>query len=169
MRWAKVRYSNIEIDQVPHFTLLYILRYGFFCVANPHVKLLRLTDIDKTAKNRHRLDYSFFGMKKSDGINRHVMLDQYGDSYEHKGKVYPLADWMQKDVLRYIEMHLIPEPIRYSKQSTGGVGLELDCFLYLRKHYPDDLQKILKVFPASEKLLIDHDNKQSNVGIKQIL
>lgn len=168
MRWAKAKYDNVEIEQIPHFMLSSLLRSGLFCVANPHVKILNLKDMDKAMKIKHSANYSFFGMKKADCLNRHIMLDQYGDTYEHMGKVYPLADWLQKDVLRYLKMRQIPEPVRYSKQTGGGVGFELECFLYLREHYPDDLQKILKAFPASEKLLIDHDNKQ-NVRTEQVL
>ena len=31
------------------------------------------------------------------------------------------------------------------------------CFDYLRRHYPQDLEKIYKVFPLSRNILLRHD------------
>jgi len=159
IRWAEAKYPNIEIDRIPHWNLTYILRNGMFCVRNPKVKLLKLTDVDKAIRMKYGVNYVFYGMKKADGMNRRLMLNTYV-SCENKGMVYPLADWKQKDILAYIKFHKIPEPVRYSKNASGGVGFNLECFLYLREYYPQDLQKILKVFPMSEKILVDYDYKE---------
>lgn len=158
IRWAKEKYPNIEIKQIPHWNLTYILRNGLFCVRNPKVKLLKLADIDKAVKYKYKADYSFYGMKKADGMNRRLMLNTY-ENYENNGKVYPLADWKKEDVMTYIRLHKLPEPVRYSKKASGGTGFNSECFVYLRENYPEDLQKILKVFPMSEKILIDYDSK----------
>ena len=159
IRWAKEKYPNIEIEQIPHWNLTYILRNGMFCVRNPKVKLLKLADIDKAVKCKYKADYSFYGMKKADGMNRRLMLNTY-ENYENNGKVYPLADWTKEDITTYIRLHKLPEPVRYSKKASGGIGFNPECFVYLRENYPEDLKKILKVFPMSEKILIDYDNKR---------
>ena len=159
-RWVSAKYANVEVEQIPHWSLSYLLRSGMFCTYNKNVKLLKFKEVDKAMKLKYGVDFSFYGMKKADSINRRVMLNQYGDTYEYKGKVYPLADWTQKDVMTYIKLQRIVEPVRYSKKSGGGVNFNIDCFLYLRENYPDDLEKIYRVFPASRKLLIDYDNKQ---------
>jgi len=160
IRWTKVKYPNIEVEQIPHWNLTYILRNGMFCARNPKVKLLKLADIDKVIRLKYGINYAFYGMKKADGMNRRLMLNTY-ENYENRGMVYPLADWKQKDILSYIKFHKIPEPVRYSKNASGGVGFNLDCFLYIRKNYPQDLHKIYKAFPMSEKILIDYDNKKA--------
>ncbi|MDR1937988.1 MAG: phosphoadenosine phosphosulfate reductase family protein [Tannerellaceae bacterium] len=161
IRWAKAKYPGIEIDQIPHWNLTYILQSGMFCVANPKVKLLNLADIDSAMRLKHNTGYAFYGMKKADSLNRRLMLGTY-ENYENKGKVYPLADWKQGDVLTYMKHHKLPQPVRYSKKASGGVCFDIDCFLWMRENYPEDLQKVLKVFPASEKILYEHDIKHQN-------
>jgi sulfate adenylyltransferase subunit 2 len=159
IRWAKVRYPGIIVDQVPHWNLSYIFNSGMFCTMNPKVKILRMTDIDRAIKLKYDTGYIFYGMKKADSMNRRVMLNTYVN-YEAHGKVYPLADWKQKDVLSYMKQNKLPEPVRYSKNKSGGVGLNIECFLWMRENCPQDLKRVLRAFPLSEKLLFEHDRKQ---------
>jgi sulfate adenylyltransferase subunit 2 len=162
MRWAKAKYPGTVIDQIPHWNLTYILNSGMFCIMNPKVKILRLKDIDSAMRLKYGVDHVFYGMKKADSMNRRLMLNTYAN-YENKGKIYPLADWSQKDIASYIKQHRLPEPVRYSKNASGGVCFNIDCFLWMREHYPQDLQKMLDAFPASEKLLFEHDRQHGRV------
>ena len=161
-RYIQARYPKIEFVQVPHWNLTYVLRGGMYCVPNPDVKLLKLADVVNTLRIKYNIDYCFLGMKKADGMNRRLMLNGYAEScYENKGIVYPLAEWTQKDVLAYMKMHRLPEPVRYSKNASNGVGFNLDCFLWMRENYPQDLEKIYEVFPFSRRILYEHDYKNS--------
>lgn len=119
---------------------------------------MKLADVDNSIKIQTGIQYSFFGMKKADSLNRRLMLNGY-ENGQNNGKVYPLQDWTNKEVLSYMKQRQLPQPVRYSKNASGGVGFNIDCFLYLRENYPDDLKKILQAFPMSEKLLWDYDNK----------
>lgn len=159
IKWAESKYKNIVIEQVPHWSLTYILRSGMYCVRNPNVKLLKLSHIDMAMKLKYSIAYSFFGMKKADGMNRRLMLNTYTNA-ENNGKVYPLQDWTQKEILSYMRAHKLPEPVRYSKNASGGIGFNLDCFLWLRKKHSQDLVKIIKAFPMSERILFEYDNKK---------
>lgn len=158
LNWAKTKYPNVKIMEVPHWNLTYILRDGLFCVANPKVKLLKLGDVDTAIKLRTGIEYSFFGMKKADSLNRRLMMNRDGAIIGTK--VYPLMDWTNKDVLAYMRANKLPEPVRYSNKNSGGVGFNLECFLYLKGHYPKDLERILKAFPLSEKILIDNERNK---------
>ena len=162
-RYIQARYPNIEFVEVPHWNLTYILRGGMYCVPDSSVKLLKLADIVNTLRIKYNIDYCFLGMKKADGMNRRLMLNGYTEScYENKGLVYPLAEWTQKDVLAYMKMHRLPEPVRYSKNASSGVGFNLDCFLWLRENYPQDLEKIYEAFPLSRRILYEYDYKLQN-------
>lgn len=158
LKWAQTKYPKIKILKVPHWNLTYILRTGTFCVPNPNVKLLKVADIDNAIRLKTGIQYSFYGMKKADSLNRRLMLMTY-ENGQNNGKVYPLENWTNKDVLAYMRQNKLPEPVRYGKNASGGVGFNLDCFLYLRENYPGDLEKILKAFPMSRKILWDYDNK----------
>lgn len=163
--WVKAKYPKIEFVQVPHWNLTYILRGGMYCVANPKIKLLKLADVVKAMQLKYGLYYTFLGMKKADGMNRRLMLKGYeANGYENNGMCYPLADYTQKDVLAYMCQHNLPQPIRYSLKASNGVGFSLDCFLWLRDNYPQDLERIYQVFPMSRRILFEHDNKQNNNG-----
>ncbi|CAG9884427.1 FIG00897978: hypothetical protein [Bacteroides ovatus] len=105
--------------------------------------------------------YTFLGMKKADGMNRRLMLKGYeANGYENNGLCYPLADWTQMDILAYMRQHGLPEPVRYSLKASSGVGFSLDCMLWLKENYPQDLQRIYRVFPMSERILFEYNNKK---------
>ena len=163
VNWCKNRYPKVEFMQVPHWNLSYILRGGLYCVPNPKVKLIKLADVVKAIRLKTGIDYVFLGMKKADGMNRRLMLKGYeANDYVNNLQAYPLADWTQKDVLSYMKMQGIPEPIRYSLKASSGTGFNIECFLWLRENFPQDLQKIYNTFPLSERILWEYDQKQEN-------
>lgn len=161
INWVKAKYPKIEFVQIPHWNLTYILKGGLYCVPQPKMKLLKLADVVKSMRLKYGIQYAFLGMKMADGMNRRLMLKGYaGNGYENNWLVYPLAEWVQKDVLAYMKQKNLPEPIRYSLKASSGVGFNLDCMLWLEKNFPQDLQKIYKVFPMSERILWEHYQKQ---------
>lgn len=162
IKWLKAKYPNVEFVQVPHWNLSHILRSGLCCVPNPKVKLLKLADVEKSMKLKYGIDYVLYGMKKADSMNRRIMLNRMGFPYEQNGACYPLADWTQKEILSYMRQRKLPEPIRYSKKASGGVGLNIECFLWLRENNPEDLKKIVNVFPMAERMLFEHDTRNGN-------
>lgn len=162
VRWVKSRYPKVEFVQVPHWNLTYILRSGLYCVPNPSVKILKLADVAECMKLKYGIPYVFFGMKKADGMNRRLMLKGYEEKgYENNGLCYPLADWTQKDILAYMRQRRLPEPVRYSLKASNGVGFNLDCMLWLRENFPEDLKKIYRAFPMSERILWEYDRKNN--------
>ena len=163
IRWIKKKYPKVDFMQVPHWNLTYILRGGLYCVPNPKVKLWNLSKTIEALRLKTNCYYVFLGMKKADGMNRNLMLKGYeANGYENKGLVYPLASWTQKDVLAYMKQKRLPQPVRYSSKAGGGVGFSKETFTWLEKHYPQDLEKIYKVFPMSERILFEQNYKQDN-------
>lgn len=156
IQWVKSRYLHIEFTQVPHWNLSYVLRSGMYCIPNSKVKLLKLADVIESIRLKYGIYHVYLGMKKADGMNRRLMLNTYQD-YENKGLVYPLAEWNQKDILAYMKQNRLPSPVRYGNNASNGIGFNIDCFLWLRENYPQDLQKVLKAFPMSERILYEYD------------
>ena len=162
---AQRRYKNIKVIQVPHFRLTTIHREGIYCKARTVKKLLNLSDIDEQIRKETGVEWSFYGMKKSDGLNRRLMLMSYGAlPIQPKTKrAYPLSSLTNKDVLAYIRQRRLPAPVQYGGKQSNGVDFNLDCFLWLRKHEPSDLDKIYKAYPLSKKILFEYDFKASEV------
>ena len=157
LRWAETRYPKVKIVQVPHWNLTYILRGGVFCVPNPDVRVFKVAHVDEAVRMKYGINYTFYGMKKADGMNRRLMLNTYEGAISNTNKVYPLANWTNKEVLAYMRAQKLPQPVRYSKNASGGVGFNIGAYLWMRNNEPEDLQKMLKAFPMSEKLLFAYD------------
>lgn len=160
VRWVKAKYPNVEFVQVPHWNLTYILRSGLYCTPNPKVKLLSLKDVAIAMRKKYGCTYVYTGMKLADSMNRRLMLMTYKESnYENNGFVYPLAEWTQKEILSYMRQHNLPEPVRYDKNASSGIGFNEACFLWMRERFPQDLEKIYEAFPLSRRILYEHDLK----------
>lgn len=177
VRYVKVRYPKIEFVQIPHWNLTYVLRSGMYCVAQPKIRLLNLADVVRALRDKYHIDYVFTGMKKADSLNRRVMMTDIikkrlakgeEELYESKGMCYPLADLTQKDILIYMRDHHLPEPVRYSKDASGGLGFNIQCFTWMEKNFPQDLERIYKVFPLSRRILMEHHLKEEKEQDKTI-
>lgn len=162
IRFSQAKYPNVTFIQVPHWNLTHIYREGYFCDPKPQIKKKLLKDTLADAKEKTGLQYSFFGMKKADSLNRRVALGtlELDAISEKSGMVYPLSNWTNTDVKNYIAANRLPKPVEYTnKKRSQGLGLDLDVFLWLRKNYPQDLRKIIQAFPLSESILFEHDQK----------
>ena len=71
-------------------------------------------------------------------------------------KAYPLSEMTNKEVLAYMKQKRLPMPVRYSDKPSGGVGFNPECFRWMKENSLGDLEKVLKAFPLSEKILIDN-------------
>lgn len=171
IKWVKVRYPNIEFYEIPHWNLTYILRSGLYCTPHPKQKLLKLADIIKALRLKHNTQWVFLGMKKADGMNRNLMITRMKDNhYTDNYQAYPLAEFSQKQILSYMQMHQLPMSVMYSLATSGdgakvgkasnGIGFNLDFFLWCRKNYPQDLERVFEVFPLSRRILEEYDYHQ---------
>lgn len=160
IKWIKSKYPKIEFVKVPHWNLSYILKGGLYCVPNPNIKLVKLKDVINAMRLRFNIYYVFLGMKKADGMNRRLMLNRYESSnYENNGICYPLAEFTQKEILSYMKHHGLPNPVRYGNKASNGLGFNLDCFLWMRENFPEDLDIVYKTFPMSRRILFEYDLK----------
>jgi sulfate adenylyltransferase subunit 2 len=159
--YAARKYPNATFVQVPHFALSSYIKIGYMGHAqNPKQKLLRLTDISRAVVEKFGIEWTFYGFKQSDGMNRRLMLRGYEDqaiNYKSR-KCYPLSTYKNVDVLHYIDAHDLIQPEKYGNfQSNGASPSDLNYLLWLRARWPNDLAKVIEVFPDAERLLFEHD------------
>ena len=106
-------------------------------------------------------------MKMADSMNRNLMIKRFKDNhYTDNYQAYPCAEFSQKQILSYMQMHHLPEPVQYGLstsndgakvgKASNGIGFNVDCLLWLEKYYPNDLQKIYKTFPLCERVLLEY-------------
>lgn len=160
IQWAEKRYQNIEFIKVPHYALSSFIRNGYLGIEKSEkYPKQSIKDIDKHIRKKLNIQYSVYGFKKIDGITRRLMLNDTDNGINTKtGKVYPLMDLKNGDVLNYIEENQLIYPFSYgTKKPSSGCDISTPEFQeYLQKYYPNDLQKIYKQFPMAPTVLFKH-------------
>lgn len=175
--WVRNRYPNVEFVQVPHFSLSYVLKYGTYCTPHPKQRVMNLNKVVTSLRLKTGIKYVFLGMKICDSMNRNLMIKRMAPDYvSDTGMCYPLAEFTQKQILAYMRMKHLPKPVMYGQaqfsdkaevgSASNGISLNLDCFLWLRKYAPDDLEKIYKVFPLSRRILFEYDFKHKEESLE---
>jgi sulfate adenylyltransferase subunit 2 len=162
IKWAKKRYNNVEFYQTPHFSLSSFIKHGHLGIQKDlTISLMSIGKIDKLIKVKFGIRWSVYGFKKNDGITRRLMLNGYTNNICDKtSKAYPLADWSNKDVLRYIQDNDLIQPFIYNQNKpSSGCDISEPTFLdFLRRKYPEDLQKVISQFPTCEVILFKYDS-----------
>lgn len=165
--YAKKKYPNVEFVQVPHFAVFSYRKYGYMgCKIEPVKKLLTMADLTELIREKHKIEWAFFGFKQSDSLNRRCMLRTYEmEAINNKSKkCYPLSHYKNKDILEYISANDLIKPEKYGPkgQSCGQNITDIDYLLYLRVNFPKDLQTLYRTYPECERLLFEHDYKTKN-------
>lgn len=161
--WAKKRY-NVRFVQFPHFAVSSYIKYGFMGLKpNPKQKLYTLKDITERAKAKIGIEWSVYGFKQTDSMNRRLMLRTYdmaGINFDTK-KFYPLSEYKNGDVLRYIRNKKLIKPINYGghAQSSGTALTDINFLLYCKYKFPNDYKKIIKLYPETEHKVFAHENR----------
>ena len=128
-------------------------------------------DVEKALRLKYGTKWIFLGMKKADGMNRNLMITRLKDAhYTDNYQAYPLAEFSQKQILSYMRLHELPQPVQYGLstssdkarvgKASNGIGFNLDCLLWLEKNFPQDAEKIFKVFPLARRVLLEYHYKK---------
>lgn len=159
--YSKSRYKNVTFLEVPHWNLSRALKIGLFCQPQKDIKLLKLRDIIDRVRAKTSIDWCFIGMKQADSLNRRLMLRSYvQEAVNLDSKIaYPLSLWKKREVISYIRFHNLPIPIEYSKEAGNGLWFDLKVYQWMKENEPEDLQRVLRAFPLSEKILFDHERR----------
>lgn len=161
--YAEKKYKNCEFIQTPHYCLNSFIKNGYLGIAeNKNITKNKISKIDEKYRLILNVDYSVYGFKKVDGITRRFMLNDTPTGINEKSnKVYPLKDLKNKDILRYIDDNNLIKPFNYGTlKPSSGCDISTPEFLhYLKLKYPNDLNKIIKIFPECEFKLFNYENK----------
>lgn len=164
--WAQRKYK-CKFIQTPHYAYYQYKKLGLFDSEKIYYSKFNLSRITEEVKENTGIEWVIYGAKKNDSLNRRLMLNTYPDSMTNeKGKkLYPLADWNNKHVLSYIRKNRLIEPIHYGQdgnQQSQGTAIQNKSFLFwLRKNYPDDLQRTIAEFPDTERLIFEFDYEEA--------
>lgn len=161
IKFAETTYPNCKFIQTPHYAVYSYIKIGYLGIKKDQKqKQYRLADIDDYIRAKTGINLSFYGFKQSDSMNRRLMLRTYEQNAINTktSKIYPLSEWKNADVLNYIHHNNLIEPIRYGEGQSQGCDISNKPFLlWCKKHYPNDLTKIIEVFPEVEILVHQYE------------
>jgi len=162
--WAKKKYG-VKFLQMPHYAMGSYIKHGFMGLkANPKQKLYTLADVNERAVLKTGIPWTVFGFKQSDSMNRRLMLRTYDCeatiNFDTK-KAYPLSEYKNGDVLRYIKNKKLLTPINYGghHQSSGTSLADINFLLYCKYKFPNDYKKIIEQFPETEHKVWQYENR----------
>ena len=165
--YAKAKYPNIEFVQVPHYALFNYIKTGYMGIRqNTKQRQWTLSDITDKLREKIGVEWACYGFKQSDSLNRRLMLRSYTDGKEainwKTKKFYPLSTYKNKEIMDFILDHRLknPEVCGTNKQSSGVDIEDVEYQKYLKELFPEDLEKIYKVFPMARIVMLKANNKE---------
>lgn len=166
IKWAENKYPNCRFIQTPHYAYYNHKKFAVSGTEQIKYSEWNLSKINDKIKEDVGIEWAVLGFKKNDSLNRRLMLNSYADSMtsESGQKLYPLANWSNKEVLQYIKKNRLIEPIRYGSGKSQGTNInDLDFLLWMRNNYPQDLKKTIEEYPDCERLLFEYDHSQKQL------
>lgn len=167
INWAEKKYPNCKFIQTPHYAYYNNKKLGMYGTEKVKYSEWNVAKINDKIKEQTGIEWAVMGFKKNDSLNRRLMLNSYPDSMTSEAgqKLYPLADWNNKEVLQYIKKERLIQPISYGQANARSSGTDIEDIAFLlwcRKNYPNDLKKVIAEFPDCERILFEHDYKNQN-------
>lgn len=164
-REAVLRYPNTTLQEVPHFVLSTWARSGL--LGKPmNTRELLLKDIMADVRAGTGIDWISLGWKSADSMQRGIIMRQYyakGIDIEHK-KFFPLSSFKKQDVLNYIKIKGLIQPLNFGAKGAGsGIDFSLPFIKWLKQHHPEDHDKLLDTYPNLLSLLYGQHHQISKL------
>lgn len=159
LRWYEQKYG-VEILRLPHPMLSSWLRWGTFRKA--HYDWPEISFADVSHYLRLHFDSWWFagGERIADSIVRRAMLKRSGSIDEKRGRFYPLSHWRKADVLAYIKQKRLKMAPEYSLLGYSFRSLDPQDMVKIRAHYPEDFERIKRLFPFVEAGCVKYEIEQ---------
>lgn len=162
--WAKKNY-NTEIIALPHYQRTIMKKNGFYCIPIDEDGFYSQREVEDFVRTKLNKKIIYNGMKGVDGYMKRMRLKMYAKNgyRNNQGVCFPLANWTNKECMRYIKSKMLIEPFSYDRTNgSQGLVLKIKELLYLRENYRCDYDKILKDFPFCEKIICDYERIQAS-------
>ncbi|MDO8542601.1 MAG: phosphoadenosine phosphosulfate reductase family protein [Opitutaceae bacterium] len=148
LQQAARRYG-IEIVRLPHWSLGVALRVNYYrpgCDASAETPEIAINEVENWMRAKHGATWFAYGQKKNDSLERRGMLSACGGIDVKARRIYPVAEFSNKEVFAYMKNRRLPTPIDY--QLFGhSFGLLAPAELRaVKKHFPADFAKIVARF-----------------------
>lgn len=147
--WYEKKYDT-EIIRIPHFEVSTFMRYGTFREPDFNVSEVSVKETYDYLRNRTGIFWISAGERISDSTIRRAMIKHSGTIDAKRGRFYPIANWSKKNVLDYIRLKHLKLPRDSKRLGFSFRSLDGKQLAAIQDMYPDDYQKILKVYPFAD-------------------
>lgn len=167
------RRYKVEIVRVPHFTLPRIMSQGVFrhkTKSTGALRKCRQHHLYAYIRQQLGLHWIALGEKASDSLQRNTQMAQRGGVQTQRGTIMPLAWWSNSDVESYVSSLRIPlapdyalaasapDALRRSRSGSFSSLLRIDALIQIRERYPDDYERIKRMFPLVDAHIIRYNS-----------
>jgi phosphoadenosine phosphosulfate reductase len=156
---AERRYG-IKVVRLPHWNLGTMLRVNYYrpgsnlSAAAPE---LAINDTENYMRSKHAATWFAYGQKKNDSLERRGMLSECGGVDVKTRRFYPVADFSDREIFAYMRHRRLPTPVDYQLFGHSFGILDPLELRQVRRHYPEDFRKIVRVFPEIEAVIARED------------
>jgi phosphoadenosine phosphosulfate reductase len=142
---------GVRVIRIQHWNVSYYLRRGVF---RPDLRLdiprVTITDVEHAIREGSGVEWIAYGYKSIDSLQRRGMMNKWQDGLNLKRKICaPLKAWNNTDVLSYLNRRHIPVLSTVLGYRSSGINLSPECLAWLQSRWPDDYQRVLRVFPLA--------------------
>lgn len=152
LEYLERRY-DIEIIRLPHWMLSTFYRYASYR-PDTNVSLdcpvIKAGDIDAEVRERTGIKWIVDGQRIDESLERRGMIKPCRGIDLKRRRAFPIAYWSTKTVLAYLKARNIPLAPEYRYHGRSFGSFRIEDLGGIRHHFPEDYQRILKVFPYAE-------------------
>lgn len=158
---------GIKIIQMPHPMLYDRIRHqDYQCklMADemssydfPKMTFEDLIDIYMDDENITEKYYDVVGMRAAESFNRRKFFEKNGAIDDRNKKIYPIYNWKNKDVFDFLKENKVPLTKDYEIWNRSWDGVKYQFLFGVKKHYPNDYEKIKEFYPLIDLELIRYE------------
>jgi len=156
LRQAERRYG-IEIVRMPHWNYADMLARGYYRPLAPELPRLTIVDVFEFMRLEHGATWFATGEKKNDSLERRAMISECGGVNVKSRRFFPVGEFSDKAIFAYMRHHRLPVPVDYQLWGHSFGPMEPLELRQIRRHFPEDFKKIVRVFPEIEAVIARED------------
>lgn len=159
-----VKRHGIKLHKVPHYDLGAMYQNALFMPPRRQAfKFRRMHpgDIEQMLVEKTGIEWFAYGHRMHDSLERRGMLNKCQGMDPKRKVVFPLWQWVPRDVYAYLRAKKIPTPTQLGGWNSSGVALTGSCLRVIRDRFPADWQRLLVVFPYAEAAIFSEDMKHA--------
>lgn len=160
---------GIEIARIPHFEMGLLLRYGTYRAADLDVPIVSPKETYDYVRELTGTYWIAAGERIADSTFRRAQIRGSGGSVQAaRGRFFPLAEWNKRDVLEYVRWRRLKVAPEYGVLGHSFRGLEGADLALIRRHYPEDWERITECFPLAEAGVRQHEQRQRRDAVSGV-